>query len=170
MVCGVSRCQWFLVAAEAIDKSNSVVPSIKLRVGLTYPSPQEFTRICNMKPSLSLLLAGFILCADDALSAPSPDPKATWVRQGRARKAASNSKIGKRWTNETSSESTLGSCPDSTYTKTSAPKANVWGSLTDIEAVSVTRWLFAQPEFNLTVSDEAGEWDNTMYVAPILCY
>lgn len=123
--------------------------------------------LINMKSSVSLLLAGFIFCADNALSAPSPDPKATWVRQGRARKAASKSKIGKRFTNETSSESALGSCPDSTYTKTSAPKANVWGSLTDVEAVSVTRWLFDQPDFNLTVSDEAGEWDNTMYVSPL---
>jgi primary-amine oxidase len=126
-----------------------------------------FIRIINMRLSVSLLLAGSIFCADNALSAPNPDPKATWVRQGRARKAASKTKIGKRWTNETSSEPALGSCPDSTYTKTSAPKANVWGSLTDIEAVSVTRWLFDQPEFNLTVSDEAGEWDNTMYGIPL---
>jgi primary-amine oxidase len=126
-----------------------------------------------MKSSVSLLLAGLIFCADNALSAPSPDPKAPWVRQGRARKAASQaskSKIGKRFTNETSSEPALGSCPDSTYTKTSAPKTNVWGSLTDIEAVSVTRWLFDQPEFNLTVSDEAGEWDNTVYVSPLPGY
>jgi len=121
--------------------------------------------LISMKPSVSLLLAGFIFCTDSALSAPSPDPKATWVRQGRARKAASKSKIGKRFANETSSDPALASCPDSTYTQTSAPKANVWGSLTDVEAVSVTRWLFDQPEFNLTVSDEAGEWDNTMYVS-----
>ena len=116
-----------------------------------------------MKLSGSLLLAGFIFCADNALSAPSPDPKATWVRQGRARKAASKSKIGKRWANETSS-----ACPDTTYTKTSAPKANVWGGLTDVEAASVTRWLFDQSEFNLTVSEDAGEWDNTMYVTQFL--
>jgi primary-amine oxidase len=121
-----------------------------------------------MKLSVSLLLAGFIFCVEDALSAPSPQPKAPWIRQGRARKAASKSKIEKRWTNETSSEPALGSCPESTYTKTAAPKANVWGSLTDIEAVSVTRWLFAQPELNLTVSEEAGEWDNSMYVTSIL--
>jgi primary-amine oxidase len=126
-----------------------------------------------MKSSVSLLLAGFIFCAGTTLSAPSPDPKSPWVRQGRARKAASQaskSKIGKRFTNETSSEPALGSCPDSTYTKTSAPKTNVWGSLTDIEAVSVTRWLFDQPEFNLTVSEDAGEWDNTMYISPLLGY
>lgn len=96
-----------------------------------------------MKPSLSILLAGLTFCADDALSFPSPSPKATSVRQGRARKAASQTKIGRRWTNGTSSSPAFDSCPDSTYTKTSAPKANVWGSSTGIEAVSVTGWLFA---------------------------
>jgi len=79
-----------------------------------------------MKLSVSFLLAGFILCADNALSAPHPDPKATWIRQARARNAASKSKFERRWANETSSEPALGSCPDSTYTKASAPKDNVW--------------------------------------------
>jgi len=114
-----------------------------------------------MKFSSSLLLVGFVLHANDVLSAPSPDPKAAWVRQSRARKAAS--RVGKRWSNETSAQPAITSCSDNNYTQVLAPKVNVWGGLTDVEAASVTRWLFAQPEFNLTVSDEAGEWDNTMY-------
>jgi hypothetical protein len=32
-----------------------------------------------------------------------------------------------------------------------APKANVWSGLTDVEAASVTQWLFAQSDLNLTV-------------------
>jgi primary-amine oxidase len=114
-----------------------------------------------MKFSMSLLLVGFVLHANDVLSAPSPDPKAAWVRQSRARKAAS--RVGKRWSNGTSAQPAVTSCSDNNYTQVLAPKVNVWGGLTDVEAASVTRWLFAQPEFNLTVSDEAGEWDNTMY-------
>lgn len=121
-----------------------------------------------MKLSLRLFLAGSILYAHGALSAPSPDPKAAWVRQGRARKAAS--KIGRRWSNETSAPPTVNSCSNSEYTKTLAPKVNVWGGLTDVEAASVTQWLFAQSELNLTVSDDAGEWDNSMYVnGPLGC-
>jgi len=113
-----------------------------------------------MKFSSRLLLAASILYVHGALSAPSPDPKAARVRQGRARKAAS--KIGRRWSNETSVPPILNSCSDSDYTKTLAPKVNVWGGLTDVEAASVTQWLFAQPELNLTISDDAGEWDNSM--------
>lgn len=121
--------------------------------------------LCNctydMKFSPSLLFAGFVLYANEVLSAPSPNPKAAWVRQSRARKAAS--RIGKRWSNETSTRPAVTSCSENNYTHVLAPKTNVWGGLTDVEAASVTQWLFAQSEFNLTVSDEAGEWDNTMY-------
>ena len=114
-----------------------------------------------MKFSLSLLFAGLVLYANDVWSAPSPDPKTAWVRQSRARKAAS--KIGKRWSNETSAQPAVSSCSENNYNQVLAPKVNVWGGLTDVEAASVTQWLFAQPEFNLTISDDAGEWDNTMY-------
>ncbi|GAB1317381.1 Amine oxidase [Madurella fahalii] len=43
-----------------------------------------------------------------------------------------------------------------------APKANVWGELADYEAAAVVRWLFAQEDLNLTISEDATEWDNTM--------
>ncbi|KAG9521807.1 putative membrane copper amine oxidase, partial [Aureobasidium melanogenum] len=119
-----------------------------------------------MKFSMSLLLVGFVLHANDVLSAPSPDPKAAWVRQSRARKAAS--RVGKRWSNGTSAQPAVTSCSDNNYTQVLAPKVNVWGGLTDVEAASVTRWLFAQPEFNLTVSDEAGEWDNTILLVELM--
>lgn len=45
-----------------------------------------------------------------------------------------------------------------------APKTNVWNSLTDAETSSVTKWLLAQPDLNLTSVDKATSWDNTMSV------
>ena len=36
---------------------------------------------------------------------------------------------------------------------------NAWN---EVVAVAVVKWLFQQPDFNLTVSDEAGEWDNAV--------
>ena len=114
----------------------------------------------RIHPSLafatSLLLGHF---THGVLSAPKPDPKAAWVRQGRTRKGLTRG--WKRWENDTAAVSTP-ACVDSNYTQISAPKDNVWGGLTDVEAASVTQWLFAQSELNLTVSDEAGEWDNTV--------
>ena len=44
----------------------------------------------------------------------------------------------------------------------SAPHPNVWEGLTDSEAASVVSWLFNQTELNLTTTDDATAWDNTM--------
>lgn len=45
-----------------------------------------------------------------------------------------------------------------------APKDNVRAGLTDEEAAEVVAWLLEQPELelNLTISEEAGEWDNSV--------
>lgn len=97
------------------------------------------------------------------LSRPSPQPKAAWVRQGRAKKSLL--KNIKRWTNETTSSSIptpTTASTDNNVTSIAAPKENVWGGLTDLEAASVTKWLFGQSKLNLTISDDAGEWDNSM--------
>lgn len=56
----------------------------------------------------------------------------------------------------------LSSCVDSNATVIKAPKHNVWEGLTDEETASVVKWLFQQPTLNLTVTEGAGEWDNTM--------
>ncbi len=40
---------------------------------------------------------------------------------------------------------------------------NVWGELADRDAADVVGFLFAQPELNLTASENATEWDNTLY-------
>ena len=44
----------------------------------------------------------------------------------------------------------------------SAPKQNIWAGLTDVEAAGVTQWLFSQKSLNLTTTEDAGEWDNTV--------
>lgn len=49
-----------------------------------------------------------------------------------------------------------------------APKQNVWDSLTNDETASITQWLFDQQDLNLTKASEAGDWDNTVFVAPTL--
>lgn len=48
--------------------------------------------------------------------------------------------------------------------ETTAPYENVWGGLANEEAASVIAWLFAQPALNLTVSENATNWDNSMQV------
>ncbi|KAL4917168.1 copper amine oxidase [Aspergillus aurantiobrunneus] len=53
-------------------------------------------------------------------------------------------------------------CEDTSPQQINAPKENVWYGLTDDETAAVARWLFARPELNLTASENAGEWDNTI--------
>jgi primary-amine oxidase len=114
-----------------------------------------------MKLSNSCFFVATILLSvvHPASTLPNPRPKQPWVKQyaqERAKKAMLKSAgVSRRWTNETQSP-----C-DSAYPIT-APKENVWGGLTDVEAAGVASWLFAQTELNLTVSEEAGEWDNHM--------
>lgn len=45
----------------------------------------------------------------------------------------------------------------STAPTTSAPKANVWASLSNDEAASVINFLHDQPTLNLTAAQDAGE-------------
>jgi primary-amine oxidase len=54
------------------------------------------------------------------------------------------------------------SCTETAATAIKAPKPNIWGPLTNDEAASVVAWLFAQEDLNLTISEDAGSWDNTM--------
>ncbi|KAK0321282.1 hypothetical protein LTR82_007734 [Friedmanniomyces endolithicus] len=49
-----------------------------------------------------------------------------------------------------------------------APKENVWVGLTNWEAASVTQWLFAQADLNLTRSDNAGDWDNSVLLVELM--
>lgn len=88
---------------------------------------------------------------------PTPQPRAAWARQARQRKSLI--KGIKRWSDSTDSGPGFKetACVDSSNA-TSSPKPNLWSGLTDIEAATVTQWLFAQADLNLTDTDDAGEW------------
>lgn len=102
---------------------------------------------------LGLLTLGLLV--PDALAAP----KAPWANQrakGFGRRAFGAS-IDKRW--DLNQRDT---CVVKDALDIEAPKENIWGGLTEPEAVSVVHWLFAQPDLNLTITDDAGSWDNTL--------
>lgn len=72
----------------------------------------------------------------------------------------------KRWTNITTTSEP--SCAASGAQSIAAPYMNVWSSLTDDEAASVAAWLFLQPKFNLTNTEDAGEWDNSLLMIELM--
>ncbi|RPA87874.1 copper amine oxidase [Ascobolus immersus RN42] len=53
-------------------------------------------------------------------------------------------------------------CSDKTERLIKAPKHNVWDSLTVDEVVTVTGYMFTDSGYNLTKTEEAGNWDNTI--------
>lgn len=114
-----------------------------------------------MRPSNTFSLAALGLLAQGVFARPSPEPKSSWVRKGYGRKAISNMLKGKREARLTSRDETQ-SCAGTAAVEITAPKKNVWDQLDDIDAAAVVAWLFAQPEFNLTVSENATAWDNTV--------
>ncbi|CAJ2507483.1 Uu.00g086690.m01.CDS01 [Anthostomella pinea] len=58
-------------------------------------------------------------------------------------------------------------CSTSQAASITAPSDNVWAGLTDIEAVSVVSWLFGQSSLNLTATENATEWDNTILLVEL---
>lgn len=62
-------------------------------------------------------------------------------------------------------QSSTQACASPASQAITASKPNIWSSLTDDEAASIAQWLFSQPSFNLTATADAGEWDNSVYVA-----
>ncbi|KAI9375379.1 copper amine oxidase [Aspergillus egyptiacus] len=115
----------------------------------------------------SLLLIGSL--AGDVL-ATKLDHSAEKVRQkSRGRKALMRSLYGRsnqhpseRWDKIKHPGKPVPLCDDTPPQEINAPKENVWYGLTDDETAAVAKWLFDQPELNLTVSEDAGEWDNTI--------
>lgn len=55
-----------------------------------------------------------------------------------------------------------GTCGPSPPASIKAPKRNLWGQLSEQEVGSVVDWLFGQQGLNLTHTEDAGDWDNTM--------
>ncbi|KAK3989769.1 putative copper amine oxidase [Cladorrhinum sp. PSN332] len=97
--------------------------------------------------------------ANDVVALPSA--KAPWVRNAYAKKKMTDHvkrAIGGNLPRST--EPVL--CSDTIATEITAPKANVWKHLADYETAAVVEWLFQQPDLNLTTTDKAGTWDNTI--------
>lgn len=98
-----------------------------------------------------------------SLSEAKPRPKAPWVRGARHRLAKSSNinKVAKRFVNGSA-------CHEAGAEDFRAPHSNVWSGLTDKEAADVTKWLFAQKNLNLTVSENATEWSNSILLVELM--
>lgn len=107
----------------------------------------------------ALVLSSFVY---DVAARPSPEPKADWVRKGPARKKMSNHIKRAIEGRSHSRRAEDAPCADVLAKTITAPKPNVWGQLTGEEISSVVEYLFGRPELNLTITDDAGPWDNTM--------
>lgn len=92
----------------------------------------------------------------------APSPKVPWARQMQKAAAHSRRMLNAAITKRQATNETIESCDISPAQEIDAPKANVWGGLTQTEAVSIVEWLFGQPELNLTTTEEATAWDNTL--------
>lgn len=92
-----------------------------------------------------------------------PRPKAAWVRGARSRLAKSSNinKTVKRYVNGSA-------CHEAAPEDFRAPHYNVWSGVTNKEAADVTKWLFAQKELNLTVSENATEWSNSILLVELM--
>lgn len=108
---------------------------------------------CLSLPSCLLLVS----LAVDVVASPNPLPKSRWVRQGRGRKPSTHNL-----------QTRDAECVENNATHIAAPFQNVWDELSNVEAASVVQWLFQQPELNLTVSDDAGPWDNTIQLVELM--
>lgn len=57
---------------------------------------------------------------------------------------------------------TCTSCPGPASNEINAPYENIWLGLSHDEAADVTKFLFENESLNLTVAENATEWDNTV--------
>lgn len=113
--------------------------------------------------AVTLSVAALALLDAGVLARPSPEPKASWVRKGHGRKAISNVLKGKRDSRILAArDNSTSSCAGAAAVEIKAPKKNIWDQFDDLDAAGVVAWLFAQSELNLTVSENATAWDNSM--------
>lgn len=125
----------------------------------------RLSRVVSGPGALSVYLVTLASITQHVLARPSPEPKASWVRKGQGRKAISDVLRGKRDHLRRSVPSPANeteSCVGTPAAQLSAPKVNVWDELEETDAAAVVAWLFSQPEFNLTTTENATEWDNTV--------
>ncbi|KAH7305808.1 copper amine oxidase [Stachybotrys elegans] len=117
---------------------------------------------CLASTTANGLALGLLLLAELVPGALAV-PKTPWAREragGRGRKIYNRDLI-RRAANST------GECDIVGAKDVNAPKDNIWGGLTTEEAVSVTAWLFSQPDLNLTASENATSWDNTLQLVEL---
>lgn len=120
----------------------------------------------SCSPTTASTLTAYALLARDIAARPSPGLEASWAWKGRGRKAISNVLKGKRDARLSNvlyqNQTTVPLCAGTGALEITAPKQNLWGQLEDFDAAGVVTWLFAQPEFNLTASENATAWDNSV--------
>lgn len=125
----------------------------------------RLSRSISASGALSTYLITLASITEHVLALPSPEPKASWVRKGQGRKAISDVLRGKRDNLRRSVSSPANeteSCVGALAAQLSAPKVNVWAEIEEADAAAVVAWLFSQPDFNLTTTENATEWDNTV--------
>ncbi|KAL8392348.1 hypothetical protein RB595_002514 [Gaeumannomyces hyphopodioides] len=61
-----------------------------------------------------------------------------------------------------------GACAPSPPASIKAPKRNLWAQLSEQEVGSVVDWLFRQRGLNLTRTEDAGDWDNTIISVEVM--
>ncbi|KAF2088297.1 membrane copper amine oxidase [Saccharata proteae CBS 121410] len=88
-----------------------------------------------------------------------PKSSSAWMRKTHERGGTHD-----RWRRQ----ATGGSCAIPTAQSIAAPRSNIWAGLTDSEAAAVTKWLFSQRTLNLTLTENAGEWDNTVLLVELM--
>ncbi|KKA26891.1 hypothetical protein TD95_003263 [Thielaviopsis punctulata] len=130
-----------------------------------------------MLPSLSTSLSAALLLGSLVQDAAArPQPKSTWVHKGPARKKMAHNlkrsietSMGlKAGTYRRDDTEDFPACKDAAATVVTAPKTNIWSALTESEAVGLVSWMFDRPELNLTVSENATSWDNTIILVETL--
>jgi primary-amine oxidase len=102
-------------------------------------------------------------CAEVIYARPNPQPKVPLRMQwshNRGKKVARSALRHSLEGRQANSSSAY--CSEATAASITAPKENIWAGLTDTEASSVVAWLFAQQSLNLTATEDAGPWDNTV--------
>lgn len=111
----------------------------------------------KMLNSPSVAFGACLLILSHIITGVSAVPKTSWARQrakGMGRRSLRSS-LEKR---DNSTDDCIARHPSAAE----APNENIWAGLSDKEAASVVHWLFAQPELNLTESEDAGDWDNSL--------
>lgn len=110
--------------------------------------------MCNAPASVAcrlLLLLFFTVQLVDCIPRARPETR-TWHSSYIQRPRLMNAK------RQTASNA----CNANLNNTVSAPKVNVFRDLTPPEVAGVAGWLFSRTDLNLTTSDTAGEWDNTI--------